>query len=788
MAFWNGSTSVVNINTSTPNSGTGDTLFDAFNKVDNNFANISAQLSSVSQDWLNANVELQLNAGSANITNLYSPSITATNANITGNVTANNIIANVGVYAGGKSFFYGNINVSGNLLPIGSGLNIGTPTNPIGNIYASFQSINNVVNNTSSAGLFLIHANDPATDYQDTGIFGNVYNNYGSNTYAFFGHQYTTNDFAYIITPTNATLGNNIVVGGVYGNTHFGSQFLSNSTVSTSTSSGALIVAGGAGVGGNLNVGGNISVSGSGNLTTAGNIVAAGTVYSGGYPVITPNSPGVGILYNAVSGGYFTQNVAIGIPTPSTSTATGALVVTGGVGVGGNVSALGIVGPYYGQVQTAAQPYITSLGTLTGLTVTGTGTISTGILQANNVGASYSTIGTLNITATVSAPSASVSGNLTAGNVIGNSYGTLYGTVNGTVNGTGVYDYGNRVVSVSSGAGNLTISANAINLTPVGPGAVTVGGNGNIPVITTDAFGRIITAANVTFTVPNSNITLVGTSGSGTLSTGGNLTFASTNGVTIAVGSSYANISTPQDIRTTASPTFANVTAGNVIATTYYGNVIATTGVYSGNVTAGNVIATTHYGNVIGTTGVYSGNVTAGSILVSGNLTVQGTTTTVYNESVTGNITPSANLTYNIGSTTAWWNNIYGTAIHAQYADLAEIYVADADYEPGTVVIFGGDAEITTTNLHCDTRVAGAISTNPAYLMNDAVTGLPVALRGRVPVKLIGPVTKGDSLVTSNTPGYAASVGTVLLGQAVFAKSLTTNLEPGEKIIEAVIL
>jgi len=90
--------------------------------------------------------------------------------------------------------------------------------------------------------------------------------------------------------------------------------------------------------------------------------------------------------------------------------------------------------------------------------------------------------------------------------------------------------------------------------------------------------------------------------------------------------------------------------------------------------------------------------------------------------------------------------------------------------------------------LHCDTRVAGAISTNPAYLMNDAVAGLPVALRGRVPVKLIGPVTKGDSLVTSNTPGYAASVGTVLLGQAVFAKSLTTNLEPGEKIIEAVIL
>ena len=748
MAFWNGSTSIININTSTPNSGTGDTLFDAFNKVDNNFANISAQLASVSQDWLNANVELQLNAGSANITNLYSPSITATNANITGNVTATNLIANSGVYTSGQSFFYGNINVSGNLLPIGAGLNIGTPTKPIGNIYASFQSINNVVNNTSSAGLFLIHANDPATDYQDTGIFGNVYNNYGSNTYAFFGHQYTTNDFVYIITPNNATLGNNIVVGGVYGNTHFGSQFLSNSTVSTSTSTGALIVAGGAGIGGNLNVGGALTAVG--NIIITGNVITTGSLYSNGNPVLTSTSSGIGVLYN--SGSIFTVPVSVTDATPSTSTTTGALKVSGGIGVNANVTAVGFVGPYYGTIQTAVQPNITTVGTIGNLTVSGATT--TNSLQATTIGATTATIGTLNLTTLAGLTSLAVSANITAGNIIGNSYGIFYGTVYGPVNGTGVYDYSNRVVSVSTGGGNLTINANAINLTPVGPGAVTVGGTGNIPVITTDIYGRIASAGNVIFTVPNANIFLVGTSGSGTLTTGGNLTFASTNGVTIAVGSSYANISTPQDIRTTAGPVFANVTVGNVFA----GNISSTTGLYSG------------------------------SLVVQGNLTVQGTTTTVYNESITGNIVPSANLTYNIGSSTAWWNNIYGTAIRAQYADLAEIYVADAVYEPGTVVVFGGDAEITTTNLHCDTRVAGAISTNPAYLMNDAVTGLPVALRGRVPVKLIGPVTKGDSLVTSNTPGYAASVGTVLLGQAVFAKSLTTNLDPGEKIIEAVIL
>ena len=85
--------------------------------------------------------------------------------------------------------------------------------------------------------------------------------------------------------------------------------------------------------------------------------------------------------------------------------------------------------------------------------------------------------------------------------------------------------------------------------------------------------------------------------------------------------------------------------------------------------------------------------------------------------------------------------------------------------------------------------VAGVISTDPAYLMNGAISGLPVALRGRVPVKVFGPVEKGDSLVTHFKSGYAVSVGRDKThGQAVFAKSLETNTDPGAKVIEAVIL
>jgi hypothetical protein len=73
--------------------------------------------------------------------------------------------------------------------------------------------------------------------------------------------------------------------------------------------------------------------------------------------------------------------------------------------------------------------------------------------------------------------------------------------------------------------------------------------------------------------------------------------------------------------------------------------------------------------------------------------------------------------------------------------------------------------------------------------MNSGQDGLPVALRGRVPVKVVGPVTKGDSLITSTQSGFAESVGTDLtLGQAVFAKSLETNLDPSKKIVIAVIL
>ena len=171
--------------------------------------------------------------------------------------------------------------------------------------------------------------------------------------------------------------------------------------------------------------------------------------------------------------------------------------------------------------------------------------------------------------------------------------------------------------------------------------------------------------------------------------------------------------------------------------------------------------------------------------------------TTITNQiaamSPTGNIIPSADNTYNLGSTSNKYANVYGHSIHAHYADLAERYATDVPYLKGTVVVFGGEAEITTTTEAKDVSVAGVISTNPALKMNadagDSQTHPYVALRGRVPCNFIGPVSKGDLIVTAdNEPGYAQSIGKNDAGRSVFAKSLETDLTEGKKLIEVVIL
>jgi len=135
---------------------------------------------------------------------------------------------------------------------------------------------------------------------------------------------------------------------------------------------------------------------------------------------------------------------------------------------------------------------------------------------------------------------------------------------------------------------------------------------------------------------------------------------------------------------------------------------------------------------------------------------------------------------------------ITATATSARYADLAENYEADADYDVGTVVVIGGEKEITVTDQMNSTKVAGVISSDPAYLMNSEIGGefiKPVALRGRVPVKVIGVVQKGDVLITSSTPGFAMAAAHPhnVSASELVGKALEAKTHGAEGVVEALI-
>lgn len=158
---------------------------------------------------------------------------------------------------------------------------------------------------------------------------------------------------------------------------------------------------------------------------------------------------------------------------------------------------------------------------------------------------------------------------------------------------------------------------------------------------------------------------------------------------------------------------------------------------------------------------------------------------------VAGSISPSVDATHDLGTATEQWNTIYGHTVEATYADLAERYSADAPYEPGTVLVFGGEAEVTTTTMLSDTKVVGIVSTDPALKMNSAAgnsqTHPYIALKGRVPCKVIGKIEKGDLLVTSSTPGYAkASLGVPMIG-TVIGKAIEAKSGTGEGTIEVFV-
>jgi hypothetical protein len=215
-------------------------------------------------------------------------------------------------------------------------------------------------------------------------------------------------------------------------------------------------------------------------------------------------------------------------------------------------------------------------------------------------------------------------------------------------------------------------------------------------------------------------------------------------------------------ITTGAAGTSGNLTGTWTLNGTGNANSIAGTGLYvnAGNIVINNNgntygIKTDKYmyanGDPISFTGTYNnGNVS--EYLSNANVAGGRFAGSIFPASVTtGNITTGANTT--AGSLTGNWTLTAGSRLLATYADLAERFEADAYYDAGTVVELGGDKEITSVKYELSEDIFGVISDTAAYLMNSGagndITHPPVAMTGRVQVKVTGIIKKGDRLVSA---------------------------------------
>jgi hypothetical protein len=196
--------------------------------------------------------------------------------------------------------------------------------------------------------------------------------------------------------------------------------------------------------------------------------------------------------------------------------------------------------------------------------------------------------------------------------------------------------------------------------------------------------------------------------------------------------------------------------------------------------TLGNV--TNRWSNVISQTS-FTGN------LISAN--VDTTRSNVADLYIGNSVFPTSGNTVNLGSNGMRFNTIYGVSLQAQYADLAERFASDSAYPAGTVVALGGAEEITAASDALSDDVFGVISTKAAYLMNSSAgsdeTHPAVAVNGRVPVRVIGPVKKGQRLVAAGNGLARAGSRSEVTAFNVIGRSLQNKLDDGEGVVEAIV-
>ena len=285
-----------------------------------------------------------------------------------------------------------------------------------------------------------------------------------------------------------------------------------------------------------------------------------------------------------------------------------------------------------------------------------------------------------------------------------------------------------------------------------------------------------------------------------------NSNFVVQNGLTVGpltVFSGNGDVTTSGNISVTGSGSFGGLSSNQIYQGTGSNVNVATTAVTIGIAGSGNVATFNSSGltvtnlTVTGVETINQVEVVAGNLVANSGTATTSTTTGAFvvvgGQGISGNIflggsiIPSANVSSNLGDSTHWFNTFYGISTQAKYADLAENYLADKQYNPGTVLMFGGANEVTVADAET-TRVAGVVSTNPGHLMNGGLTGtnvVPVAFTGRVPCNVIGPVAKGDLMVSAGF-GFARVNNSPAVG-TIIGKALQDFAIAGKGVIEVVV-
>jgi hypothetical protein len=471
-----------------------------------------------------------------------------------------------------------------------------------------------------------------------------------------------------------------------------------------------------------------------------------------------------------------------------------------------------------GTVTTAAQPNITSVGTLTSLGVTGT-TTSGNFATAGNITASFlvSNIATGTAPLTVTSTTRVANLNVAQANLAdfisvaagtGNNFLIFANAATGNITeltSTGLTaNLSNNSITATTFVGALSGAATSATTA----GTVTTAAQPNITsvgTLTSLAVTGNISAGNVSATTFTGALT-------GAATTAGTVTTAAQPNIT-SVSTSFTGLTFVANAQISMSGAGSQIDGVNLVsANSFSGNGSSLTALNATNISSG-TLAQARLANAsvtLGSTALTLGStvttvaglssVTSTTFVgaLTGAATTAGTVTTAAQPNITsvGTLTGltlanasviSVGSNTNVGTFTGNFSLSAGSRLNATYADIAEKYVADATYEPGTVLLFGGEHEVTLSTAFDSTKVAGVVTTNPAYSMNSALEAeyvAEIALQGRVPVKVTGTIAKGDLLVSASN-GHAVANNEARAG-TIIGKSLE-NFTGESGVIEVAV-